>query len=324
MRNVVKIFLCVLLLLDIFLLGINVEKVFVGVKYSFRNFQTDGSVIFVDPFNRKMVVYDISSKSVVSSYDYIGSFVISVYSYENGYFIVDRTGQYVAKVSIDGQQLKRVGFQKRIQGSLMQDDKIYILLEGGELHVLDKELNRAFTYKFTGSPAYIFSWNEKVFVTYLWNDNYDIEFINETPKKIGLTTPSILVGDMLIDTRGGQVYNLKTGKITKLSSYISSAYYDGTNYYITSMSNSTVYIVQNDSIRSSFKLPYTPTAVRKVGNLFVFLSAPYNKVMVTTDGKDVKVYETGDYPLEIFSVENSQNVVAVYCTDSGDLYYYYF
>jgi len=318
------ILLCWLVSFNFLIFGINVEKLFIGVKYSFRNFQADGSVIFVDPFSKKMVVYDISSKSIIYSYNYIGSFVISVYRHENGYFIIDRTGQYVAKISTDGQQLKRIGFQRRIQGSLMQDDKIYILLEGGELHVLDKELNRAFTYKFSGSPAYIFSWNGKVFVTYLWNDNYDIEFINEPPKELGLTTPSILVEDMLIDTRGGQIYNLKTGKITKLASYISSAFYDGTNYYITSMSNSTVYIVQNDSIRSSFKLPYTPTTVKKVGNLMIFLSAPYNKVMVTTDGKEIKVYDTGDYPLEIFSIENFQNMFAVYCTDSGDMYYYYY
>lgn len=324
MRKVLKALFFTLLSFNSFVLGINIEKVFIGVKYSFRNFQTDGSVIFVDPFSRKMVVYDITSKSVVSSYDYIGNFVINVYRYETGYFIVDRTGQYIAKVSFEGQQLKRIGFQRRIQGSLMQDDKIYILLEGGELHVLDKELNRVFTYKFTGSPAYIFSWNGKVFVTYLWNDNYDMEFINESPKELGLTTPSILVGDMLIDTRGGQIYNLRTGKITKLAPYISSAFYDGTNYYITSMSNSTVYIVQNDSIRTSFKLPYTPTTVKKLGNLMVFLSAPYNKVMVTTDGKEIKVYETGDYPLEIFSIQNLQNMFAVYCTDSGDMYYYYF
>lgn len=324
MQKLLKVLVFIFLILGTVFFALNIEKVFIGVKYSFRSFQSNGNVIFLDPFNKKMVIYDLVEKSVVYSHDHVGDFVINVYQYDDCYFVVDRVGRYVAKVSDEFLQMKRLSFQRRIQGSLMQGDKIYVLLEGGELHIVDKELNRVSTYKFSGAPSYIFSWNKKVFATYLWNDNYDIEFINETPKDLGLTTPSMLVGDLLIDTRGGQVYNLRTGKSLKLASYLSSAFYDGTNYYIACMSSSAIYIVKNDTVQSSFKVPYTPTAVKKVGEFIVVLSAPYNKVMVTTDGKNVEVYETGDYPLEIFGIKNLQNAFSIYCSDNGYMYYYYF
>lgn len=324
MQKFLKIFLFAIFLVNLTLFGVNVEKVFLGVKYSFESFQSDGNAIFVDPFNKKMIVYDLSSKSIVSSLDYVGNFVIGVYQSENGYVVVDKTGHYISKISKQGFQVKRVVLRDKIQGSLLQDDKIYILLENGELYVFDTNLNQVSTYKFSDSPDYIFSWNKKILVTYQWNDNYDVEFINEKPRKIGLMTPSILVGDLLIDTRGGQAYNLKTGKTITLAPYISSGFYDGTNHYIACMSNLTVYIVKNDSVQSSFKVPYPPTAIKKIGNLIVTLSAQHNKVMVTVDGKDVKAYETGDNPQEIFKVKNSQSVFSVYCSDNGYMYYYHF
>ena len=137
-----------------------------------------------------------------------------------------------------------------------------------------------------------------MFGTYIWNDSYDIEFIGEEPKDLGLTTPSLLVGNLLIDTRGGQVYNLETKKTIKLSSYISSAYFDGQNYLIASMSNSKVYTLNGENTISSFQVPYTPTAIAKVGENIVVISAPYNKVMITADGKNIETYPTGEYPMK--------------------------
>ncbi|PHJ13654.1 hypothetical protein IM41_05155 [Fervidobacterium sp. SC_NGM5_G05] len=320
----IHFFLLIVMLIQTFTFGVNIEKVYVGIKYSFRNFRTDGTVILVDPFSRNMVVYNLELKQIVTAYSSIGSHVMNVYQSENDYIIVDRTSPKISKITLYGNLIKSVSFQKRIQSSLLQDNVLYILLEGGELYSFDKDLNTIGTYKFSGSPAYIFSWNGKIFATYLWNENYDIEFVNEKPQKIGLTTPSILVGDILIDTRDGQLYNLKTGKITKISKYISSAYYDGEKYYITSMAGLSLTIVQNDSVQNSFKVPYTPTFVKKVGEYIVILSAPYNKVMVTKDGKEINVFDTGDYPFEVFTLKDSQSAFSVYCSDSGEFYYYTF
>lgn len=320
----IYIFINIILLIQTFTFGVNIEKVYVGIKYSFRNFRTDGTVILVDPFSKNMVIYNLETKQIVTAYSSIGSYVMNVYQSENDYIIVDRTSPKISKINPYGNLIKSVSFQKRIQSSLLQDNVLYILLEGGELYSFDKDLNTIGTYKFSGSPAYIFSWNGKIFATYLWNENYDIEFVNEKPQKIGLTTPSILVGDILIDTRDGQLYNLKTGKITKISKYISSAYYDGEKYYITSMAGLSLTIVQNDSVQNSFKVPYTPTFVKKVGEYVVILSAPYNKVMVTKDGKEINVFDTGDYPFEVFTLKDSQSAFSVYCSDSGEFYYYTF
>ncbi|MGC8820734.1 MAG: hypothetical protein ACP5PP_06525 [Fervidobacterium sp.] len=302
----------------------SVEKVYIGIKYSFRNFRTDGTVILVDPINKNMVVYDLELKQILNLYKYIGSYVINSFPIDDGYIIIDRVGQKISKISFEGWVINGLSFPRRIQQSLFQDNSIYVLLEGGELNVFDTDLNKKFSYNFSGSPTFLFLWNGKIFVTYLWNDNFDVEFVGEKPRKIGLTTPSILVKDMLVDTRGGQLYNLGTGKIVKLAPYISSADFDGSAYYVSSMSNQTIYVVQNDSVVYSFKVPYTPTAVKKIGENIVILSASGNKVMVTNDGKDIKVFDTGDYPLEVFPLNDSQNSFAVYCSDSGEMYYYKF
>ncbi|MGQ9856529.1 MAG: hypothetical protein ACUVQF_07315 [Fervidobacterium sp.] len=322
LRFVVSFLFLILFFSSVF--SVTIEKVYVGIKYSFRNFRTNGDVIFIDPFSRNMAVYDISSKQILSYFNYIGNFVIAVYDLKNSYLVVDRTGPYLSKISLDGELLQSVKFERRIQGSLFDGKNAYILLEGGALHIYDTNLKLVSKSAFSGSAAYIFLWRDKVLGTYLWNDSYDVEFLNEKPVKIGLTTPSILVNDLLVDTRGGQVYNLATGKLTKLASYISSAYFDGDTYYIASMSNSTIYMLKNDEIIGGFKVPYTPTYVAKVGEQVVVLSAPYNKVMVTSNGKDIITLDTGDYPLEVLRINNSNNSFAVYCSDSGEVYYYYF
>ncbi|QIV78804.1 hypothetical protein HER11_07615 [Fervidobacterium pennivorans subsp. keratinolyticus] len=318
--------LLVLLIFYNTLFGIVIEKVYVGIKYSFRNYRTNGDVIFIDPFGKKMALYELSSKQILDFYNYIGNFVIAVYDLKDSYIIVDRTGPYLSKMALSGELLSTVKFDRRIQASIFDGEKIYILLESGAAYTFDKNLKQLSVANFTGSPAYMFLWKGRLLGTYLWNDNYDVEFLGEKPLKIGLTTPSILVNDLLVDTRGGKVYNLATGKITKLASYISSAYYDkdSGNYYICSMSNSTVYVIKDDTVVNSFQVPFTPTQVSKIGNFIVVLSAPYNKVMVTTNGKDFTVLDTGDYPLEIFKIGNSNTSFAVYCSDSGEVYYYYF
>lgn len=301
--------------------AVTIEKTYVGIKYSFRNFRTNGEVIFIDPFGKKMAVYELATKQILAFYNYIGNFVVEVYDLKNSYITVDRTGPNISKVSLAGEALKTVKFERRIQGSVMNNGNIYVLLEGGQFYVYDTDLKQVSSGKFVGSPAYIYAWNGKVFGTYIWNDSYDVEFIGEEPKDLGLTTPSLLVRDLLIDTRGGQVYNLETKKTIKLSSYISSAYFDGQNYLIASMSNSKVYTLNGENTISSFQVPYTPTAIAKVGENIVVISAPYNKVMITTDGKNIETYPTGEYPIEIFKLNNG---FAVYCSDSGEVYYYYF
>jgi hypothetical protein len=318
--------LLVLLIFSSTLFSVVIEKVYVGIKYSFRNYRTNGDVIFIDPFSKKMALYELSSKQILDFYNYIGNFVIAAYDLKDSYIIVDRTGPSLSKMALSGELISTVKFDRRIQASIFDSEKIYILLEGGAAYVFDKNLKQLSASNFTGSPAYMFLWKGKLLGTYLWNDNYDVEFLGEKPVKVGLTTPSILVNDLLVDTRGGKVYNLATGKITKLASYISSAYYDKDSgyYYISSMSNSTVYIVKDDSVVNSFQVPFTPTQISRIGNFIVTLSAPYNKVMVTTNGKDITVLDTGDYPLEIFKIGNSNTSFAVYCSDSGEVYYYYF
>lgn len=304
--------------------GVTTEKVYVGLKYSFRNYKTNGDVILIDPFSKTMVIYGLESKKIMSFYNQIGSFVIAVYDLKDSHIIVDRTAPAIYKKSLNGEVIASVKFDRRIQSSVYVNDTIYILLEGGQLFVYDKDLKLIFKSSFSGSPAYLFIWKGKVLATYLWNNSYDVEFLGEKPYKIGLTTPALLVEDLLIDTRGGQVYNLSNKKTTRIAPYISSAYFDGTFYYIASMSNSAIYILREDDMVGSFSVPYTPTYVSKVGNYIVILSAPYNKVMVTENGKDILTFDTGDYPIEVFKLFNDTNSFAVYCSDSGEMYYYYF
>jgi len=323
-KKLAFLFLIVYIIISINAFGITTEKVYVGLKYSFRNYRTNGDVILIDPFSKNMAVYNLSNKQVLAFYTHIGNFVIAAYDLKDSYIIVDRTGPFISKISLSGEVLSKVRFERRIQASNFSKDNIYVLLEGGQLFIYNRDLKLVSKYSFSASPAYLFVWEGKVFSTYLWNDNYDIEFVGEKPKKVGLTTPSLLVENLLIDTRGGQVLNLSNNKLTKVASYISSAYFDGDKYYIASMSNSTIYVLKNDVIISSFHVPYTPTYISKIGNYVIVLSAPYNKVMIIKNDKDISVFDTGDYPIEVFKINNSQDSFAVYCSDSGEMYYYYF
>lgn len=330
--NITKVVLIVSLFFSILSFSLNIEKVYIGIKYSFRIFKTDGEVIFVDPFSRKMILFNLYSRQVLNFLNNVGKFAVGAYKLENGYLIVDRVDPSVQRISDFGERIFRINLSKRVQGNILNGNRLYILLEGGEFEefeIRENELRRISTYKFEGSPSYIFLWKDKIFATYLWNDERDIQFLGENPKELGLTTPSLLIEDILIDTRGGKVYNLNTNKITALAPYISSGYYDPVEniYYIASMSNFSVYLIKDDKIISSFKVPFTPTNISKINNSIVILSAPYNKVMITSDGKNILTLDTGDYPLEIFKIDKlsgNPNAFAVYCSDSGEIYYYYF
>uniref|UniRef100_A0A7C4GF20 WD40 repeat domain-containing protein n=1 Tax=Fervidobacterium thailandense TaxID=1008305 RepID=A0A7C4GF20_9BACT len=297
----------------------NVDKVYVGIKYSFRNFRNNGKVFLVDPFSRKLTIYDIENRRVDFSIEQFGSFVIAVFSTSNGYLIVDRTSPSVLKFDPDWRQIKKVPLTRRVQGSVFSNGNLYLLLEGGTLCVFDQDLNQLSAHNFTGSPAYLFVWKELPFVTYLWNDNADIQFLGDEPKDFGLTTPAIFEGSYLVDTRGGQLLNMETGKVIKLKPYISSVTFDGKTYYAASQSASTIFVINEDKIVQSIQVPYTPTAVKRIQDKLVILSAPYNKVMVIRDGGSLEVLETGEYPLDVFEIANG---FAVYCSDSGEMWYY--
>ncbi|MEN3042204.1 MAG: hypothetical protein ABDH59_02725, partial [Fervidobacterium sp.] len=86
MQKLLKVLVFVFLILSTIFFTLNIEKVFIGVKYSFRSFQSNGNVVFLDPFNKKMVIYDLVEKSVVYSHDHVGDFVINVYQCEDSYF----------------------------------------------------------------------------------------------------------------------------------------------------------------------------------------------------------------------------------------------
>lgn len=297
----------------------NVDKIYVGVKYSFRNFRADGKIFLVDPFSRKLVVYDIENKRIDLSMNQFGSFVIAVFNTPDGYLVVDRTSPSVSKFDLEWKQTKRITLPKRVQGAVFSNNSLYVLLEGGTLYIFDQDINQLSAHDFTGTPAYLFLWKGRPFVTYLWNDGADVQLLGDVPKDFGLTTPALLEGNYLVDTRGGQLLNLETGAVVKLKPYISSITFDGRMYYVASQSVSTVFVVNDDKVLHSFQVPFTPTAVRKIQDKLVILSAPYNKVMVTRDGSFIETLETGEYPIEVFETANG---FVVYCSDSGEMWYY--
>lgn len=328
-----KVFLLILMFLfsSILIFSSNIDKVYIGVKYSFRTFRTNGDIIFVDPFNKKILSFNLYSRQVSNFLTNVGTFVIGVYKLENGYILVDRVDPSIVIISDFGERISRINLSKRVQGSLFNGKQLYVLLEGGILEVFelnaDNRLKKSFTYNFEGSPSYIFLWKDNIFVTYLWNNERDIQFLGERPKELGLTTPSLLIGDILVDTRGGKLYNLITNNIVTIAPYISSGYYDQAEnvYYVASMSNFTVYQIKDDKVIYSFKVPFTPTNISKIGDNIIILSAPYNKVMITKNGKDIITFDTGDYPLEVFILQDgTKSGFAVYCSDSGEIHYYYF
>ncbi|MFN3691995.1 MAG: hypothetical protein ACK4R7_03790 [Fervidobacterium sp.] len=328
-----KLFLLILLSLfsSILIFSSNINKVYIGVKYSFRTFRTNGDIIFVDPFGKKIISFNLYSRQVSNFLSNVGTFVIGVYKLEKGYILVDRVDPSIVIISDFGERISRVNLSKRVQGSLFNGKQLYVLLEGGILEVFElnaeNQLKKSLTHNFEGSPSYIFLWKDNIFVTYLWNNERDIQFLGGQPKELGLTTPSLLIGDMLVDTRGGKLYNLTTNNIITISPYISNGYYDQVEnvYYVASMSNYSVYQIKDDKVIHSFKVPFTPTNISKIDDYMIILSAPYNKVMITKNGKDIITFDTGDYPLEVFSLKDETKTgFAVYCSDSGEIYYYYF
>lgn len=297
------------------------EKVYIGLKYSFRTFCRNGEVVLVDPFSRTATFYNLEAKTVTRTISPFGNFVIALYEVPDGFLVVDRGEPSVFKIRPTGQIVRRVSLPRRALSSTFVNNTLYVLVEGGAIFAFSPDLVQTMNDTFRGSPMYVFSWNNRVLATFLWNDAADFQFIGEVQRDVGLITPSALVGDFLVDTRGGQLYNLRTGKLVKLRPYISSVYYDGRYYYVASMSVATVYKLDDEKVLSSFQVPYTPTTVKKVGDAIIVLSSAYRKVMVSHNERDVSVYESGEYPIDVFAIQDG---FAVYCSDSGEFWYYRF
>lgn len=297
------------------------DKVYIGLKYSFRTFCRNGEVVLVDPFSRTAAFYNLESKTVTRTISPFGNFVIALYEVPDGFLVVDRGEPSVFKMRATGQIVRRVSLPRRALSSTFVNNTLYVLLEGGAVLAFTPDLSQTMNDTFRSSPAYVFSWNNRLLATFLWNDGADFQFIGEAPREVGLVTPSLLVGDFLVDTRGGQLYNLRTGKLVKLRPYISSVHYDGKHYYVASMSVATVYKLDDEKVLTSFQVPFTPTVVRKVGDAIVVLSSASSKVMVSFDERNVGIYESGEYPIEVFAVTDG---FAVYCSDSGEFWYYRF
>lgn len=297
------------------------ERVFLGVKYSFRTFSRSGEVILVDPFAKSVVFFNLEARKVTRTFAPLGNFIIGIYEVPDGFIVVDRGEPSVFKIRVGGQIVRRVPLPRRAISSTFENNIVYVLLEGGTIIGFNSELSQVSSETTRGNPSYVFVWNGRVLVTHLWSESIDFQFLGETHRDVGLMTPSIVVGDFLVDTRGGQLYNLRTGVTIKTAPYISSVHYDGTHYYACSMSNSTIYKLDAERVLGSFRVEYTPTNIKKLGDALVILSAPHAKVMVTFNERDVTVRDTGEYPLEVFRVPNG---FAVYCSDSGEMWYYGF
>ena len=126
-----------------------------------------------------------------------------------------------------------------------------------------------------------------------------------------MITPSLVVSNFIIDTRGGKIFDLEENKSYKSEPYISFAAILNNNLYFGSMYSNTIYMIKNGKIEMVKKLNYQPTFGKSFDNKLYILSSTSNKLIVFNPKNDKIIeYNTGEYPIQLFKHNNKIIVIS--------------
>ncbi|OOC42059.1 hypothetical protein [Thermosipho sp. 1074] len=284
-----------------------------GVKYIFRNTQFDKYLILTSSTQRTVIVYNMETEKIEYYFTNVGIFPAISYLDKNLLLIIDTVGTKLISINLKTHEKNLKHLEKKPIFYQRDKDKVYILDTDGNLYGYSFTLHLKYYYKFLSAPNYFYMYKNYPLGLFIWKKEVDLEYKKKL-YNFNLITPSFLVEDYVVDTRGGNILRLVNFKIYKTSPYISFVLNWNKKIYFGSMFSNEIYTIKNDKIELWKKLQYTPTNAKVINNKLYILSAPYNKLMVFNSNGNTKEFKTDKYPIDIFSYKNK---VFVICAENG-------
>ncbi len=283
-----------------------VESFFVGSKYSISAVNKQNKLLLVDPINSKGILFDLKQKKVNKTFDYIANYVVHVEPTNDGFLIVDKSENSVFLLTNAGIFRNKVKLERPILTVLgTNNGEVFLILEDLEILKLDSNLKTFEKVSNIGEPNSIVQIMSDIIKN---NSSYISDNI-------------AIVENYLVYRKLGIIIDLKTGKALSLAPYISDILHDKESqlYYVVCASDSSIYILSNFETFIVVKVPYRPSMIRKVGDMFCIVSSESDKLLVTKDFNNYQIYDTGIFPKNIFVI---QNQCVVYCFESGEIIYF--
>ncbi len=287
------------------------EKYFVGSKYSVSAVNRHDKLLLIDPISSEGVLFDLKTKKIEKTFKYVGLYVIHVEPTDDGFIVVDKGDNSLFIITNSGFIKKKL----KIDGSILtvlsnSGSKLFLVLEDLEILYVDEKLETL----------------EKVSIVSEFSPILQIPILQivKDGKKNNSNNISeifLIVENYLVYKKSGLILDAATGNTFTLAPYISDVLYDVENksYYFTCSSNSAVYILETFENFRVVKVPYRPSLIRKVRELFCIVSSESDKLLLTKDFVTYQIYDTGVFPKDIFII---QNQCIVYCFESGELIYF--
>lgn len=304
-----KIFLLILLTINTLIFPF-----FTGLKYTFRNTQFENYIVLTSSIERKVYIYDLETNKLKYLFNNVGVYPAISYTDKNYLFIIDTVGKEIILIDLK----KQKKYTKRLEHRPIFYNRInsiiYILDSEGNLFGYDFNLNLVYYHKFVSTPNYFYFYKSKPIGLYIWKNDIDFEYQGKI-YNYNLTTPSLLVDNFIIDTRGGNILEIDKKKLYKSEPYISFAIIWNKKLYFGSMFSNTIYSIESGKIEKVAKLNYQPTYAKIINDKLYILSASNNKLIIF-DNNTIQEIETGDFPIEIFSYKGE---IAVVCAENGEI-----
>lgn len=300
-----KTFLTILLILSTYIFPF-----YTGINYTFRNSQYKNFIILTSSVERRIAVFNINTNKVEFFFQNVGVYPAVSYMYKNKILTVDTVGKKLILIDLkeNKKYYKKLEYKPLFYQNI--NNIVYILDSNGNLFGYDFQLNIKFHHKFLSNPDYFYFYNNSPIGLYIWDKNIDFEYQNKQ-YNYNMITPSLVVSNFIIDTRGGKIFDLEENKSYKSEPYISFAAILNNNLYFGSMYSNTIYMIKNGKIEMVKKLNYQPTFGKSFDNKLYILSSTSNKLIVFNPKNDKIIeYNTGEYPIQLFKHNNKIIVIS--------------
>jgi len=284
-----------------------------GVKYTFRNTSFNKYIVLTSSIERKIIIFNMETLKIDYLLDNVGVYPAISYLYDDKLLIIDSVGKQLILYNLKNSETLTKDleykpiFYKRI------NDTVYLLDFAGNLYGFNFDLDVVFYHKFLSDPDYFDFYNSKPIGFYIWRSEFDIEF-EDNLLNFDLTTPVFMVSKYIFDLRGGKILNFETKVTLETSPYISFGTIWKSKIYFGSMFSKEIYSLENDKIYTVAKLEFPPTYGKVFNDKLFILSAPKNKLIII--GENIQIFETGNFPVELFKYKNK---IFVVCGENGEI-----
>lgn len=288
-------------------------KIATGVKYTFRNTFYENYIVLTSSLERKIVIFNMKTQKIDYFLSNIGIYPAISYLYKDKLLIIDSVGKQLILYNINNSVVNTKNLENKPVFYKRFDNIVYVLDSTGNLYGFNFDLETVYFHKFLSDPDYFDFFNSKPIAFYIWRNEFDVEY-EEKLLNFNLTTPVFMVSKYILDFRGGKILDFETKKVYETAPYISFGVIWNNKLYFGSMFSKEIYAFENDKIYSEAKLDFPPTSGKILNNKLYILSAPKNKLIIV--GKDIKTYDTGNFPVDVYSFDNK---IFVICAENGEI-----